>query len=327
MLEKYIELLKNNKKKIILPEGDNEEILESVNTLLDKDIIDIILLGNKELNTVKYPNLIKVTFINPEKSSFLDNYADRLYELRKEKGITREYAKKLLLNDYMYFACMMLLDKKADGIVSGIEHLSSDTIRPALQLIKGKEKLVSSFFIIESNNKLLGSNGIFLFADCALNINPNSEELSIIAKQSINSFRKIVGDTPKLAFLSHSTKGSSNHIIVDKIKNAVELSKKLIPNEIIDGEMQLDAAIIPDIANVKNPNGTIKGDANILIFPDIDSGNIGYKLVERFGNCKAFGPITQGMNYPVNDLSRGSSVDDIIGVIVITALQAMENMI
>lgn len=319
--------LNGEKLRIVLPESEDERILEAASIIIKEDIASIILLGDINNYVDKYEILRNATWINPQNCELLDSYVERLYELRKEKGMTIEEARRLLTTDYMYFACMLLLDKKADGIVSGACHSSSNTLRPALQIIKGKEKLVSSFFIMETDKENLGENGVFIFADCGLNQNPNSEELSVIAKHSIDSFIELVGSTPKVAFLSHSTYGSSNHEMVYKVKDAVALTKQFNSNYLIDGELQLDAAIIPEVAIKKCPESPLKGEANILIFPDLDSGNIGYKLVERFGNNKAYGPLTQGLKYPVNDLSRGSSVEDIVGVIVITCIQAKKSML
>ena len=317
ILEKIKEELKGNKQKIILPEGNSPEVLEAASNILKEDLIDIVIIGEK---TNIYPNLEKCEWINPNDLN-LDYYIDKLYNLRKEKGLTKEQAQELINKDNIYLACLLVLEGKADGIVSGKVHSSKDTIKPALQLIKGKEDLVSSFFIMDTKR------GIYLFSDCSLIQDPTEEQLAKIATESINSFKDLTGQIPKVAFLSHSTYSSSSHQIVDKVKEGVRLAKLANPNEIIDGEMQLDAAIIPEVAAIKCPESPIKGEANILIFPNIDSGNIGYKLVERFGEAKAYGPIAQGLRYPVNDLSRGSSVEDIEGVIVITALQAIKNMV
>ncbi len=314
LIDKMKKELKGNKKKIILPEGNSKEIKEAASNIVKEGLIDLVLIGDKDDN---YPNL---EWINP-KDIDLNYYIEKLYNLRKDKGLTIEEAESLIKNNYMYLACLMLLDKKADGIVSGKTHSSKDTIKPALQLIKGKEELVSSFFIMDTDL------GIYLFSDCSLVQEPTSIDLGNIATLSIKSFNDLVGLTPKVAFLSHSTYSSADSNKVNLVKEGVKLAREKNPNTLIDGEMQLDAAIIPEVAAIKCPTSPIKGEANILIFPDIDSGNIGYKLVERFGNSKAYGPIAQGLNYPVNDLSRGSSVEDIEGVIVITALQATKNMI
>ena len=308
-------ILKNNrKKKIILTEIEDDRILKAVLRVLEEELVDIVLIGKKEGYILEYPILKKAEWINPDDN--INDYTNKLYELRKEKGITKENAYDLIKNNYMYIACLLLLDGYADGIVSGACHTTSDTLRPALQLIKGKEELVSSFFLIEIEDKN------YIFADCGLNQEPTSEDLAVIAHQSIKSYEQLIGEKPKLAFLSFSTHGSSSHKSVDKVIEATKIAKENNPNYLIDGELQLDSAVRPDVANIKCPNSPLKGDANILVFPDLNSGNIGYKLVETFASSKAYGPITQGLNHPVNDLSRGSSIEDIIGVIIITALQA-----
>ena len=326
IIENIKEIIKKNKKRIILPEGSNNKILLAASSVLKEELVDLIILGNKEEVINKYPILDKAVWINPKESDLFNQYVDKLYELRKEKGLTKEEVKSLLETNYMYFACLLILDNIGDGIVSGIENSSSDTLRPALQLIKGKER-VSSFFIMDTNKKELGEEGVFIFSDCGLIQEPSINELALIGKQSMESFKRIIGKTPRVAYLSHSTYDSSKHEKINKVKEASRILKEYNPTYIIDGPMQLDSAIIPEIANIKCPNSMLKGSANILIFPDIDSGNIGYKLVEIFGECKAYGPLTQGLTYPVNDLSRGSSIEDIIGVIIITALQATKNMI
>lgn len=312
------EVKKHEKKKIILPETMDERVLKSACYVLEHELVDLVLIGNKDEIINKYPILVKAEWYDPNDN--IDYYINKLYSLRKDKGLTIEEAKRLIKNDYMYLACLLVLDKKADGIVSGAIHTSGETLRPALQLIKGKEELVSSFFIMEGNKD-------YIFADCGLVIEPSSSELAIISKQSIKSYQQLIGDNPKLAFLSFSTYDSGKHSSVDKVKLATEIAKKNNPDYIIDGPLQLDSAISPEVAKIKCPNSPIKGEANIFIFPDLNSGNIGYKLVERFGGFKAYGPLTQGLNYPVNDLSRGSSVEDIIGVILITSLQATKSMI
>jgi len=313
------EVKKYAKKRIILPETMDNRVLTAATRIVEEDLVDLILIGNKADVISKYPILENVSWIDPNEN--IDEYINKLYSLRKDKGMTIEEAKSLIEKDYMYIACLLLLDNKADGIVSGAMHTSSDTLRPALQLIKGKEELVSSFFVMEKEKE------VYLFADCGLIPEPNSLELATIAKQSIKSYKQLIGDNPKLAFLSFSTYGSSTHKSVDKIKEATNIAKKENENCLIDGELQLDSAIIPEVAAIKCPNSPLKGEANILIFPDLNSGNIAYKLAERFGNFKAYGPLTQGLNKPVNDLSRGSSVEDIIGVILITSLQATKSMI
>lgn len=317
---------KQNKKKIVLPETMDERILKASEIVIKEQIADIILLGDKEKVIERYPLLQQAEWINPKNSILFEEYIDKLVAIRKEKGLTKEEAAKLLLEDYMYFACMLVLENKADGVVSGACHSSSNTLRPALQIIKTESntKLVSSFFLMEVPECSYGENGVFVFADCGLNQNPTSEELAEIAKTSAKSFEQLVGKTPYVAMLSHSTKGSAHHADVDKVVEATKLAQERYPQYYIDGELQLDAAIIPEIAKIKAPNSNVAGKANVLIFPDLDSGNIGYKLVERLAHAKAYGPLTQGIKYPVNDLSRGCSIDDIVGVIAITAYQAQK---
>lgn len=322
-IEKIKLKAKQNKKTIVLPESMDNRVLKAAKIILEEEIANIILIGKEEIiNKDNY--LKKAIIIDPEKSTLTEEYINRLTELRKDKGMTKELATKLLLEDYMYYACMLVLDSKADGIVSGACHSSSNTLRPALQLIKTatNTKLVSSFFLMDIPNCNYGNNGLFIFADCGLNQNPNEEELAYIAYNSAKTYQELVGDTPYVAMLSHSTKGSANHPDVDKVVNATKIAKEKYQEYKIDGEFQLDTAIIPEIAELKGVNSEVVGHVNVLIFPNLDSGNIGYKLVERFAHAKAYGPLTQGMAKPVNDLSRGCSIDDIVGVVAITAVQA-----
>ena len=238
--------------------------------------------------------------------------------------MTREEAKELLLNDYMYYACMLVKEEKADGVVSGACHSTANTLRPALQIIKTKPncELVSAFFLMVVPNCEYGANGTFIFADSGLNQNPTSEELASIAASSAESFNLLVEEEPIVAFLSHSTMGSAKHADVDKVVNAVNIAKEKYPNIKLDGELQADAALVPSVGESKAPGSEVAGHANVLLFPDLDAGNIGYKLVQRLAKAEAYGPITQGINKPVNDLSRGCSADDIVGVVAITSVQA-----
>lgn len=325
-IEKIKLKAKQNKKTIVLPETMDNRILIAAKIILEEEIANIILIGNEEEIINKDNYLKKAIIIDPEKSTLTEEYINRLTELRKDKGMTKDLATKLLLEDYMYYACMLVLDSKADGIVSGACHSSSDTLRPALQLIKtaANTKLVSSFFLMDIPNCNYGNNGLFIFADCGLNQNPNAEELAYIAYNSAKTYQELVEETPYVAMLSHSTKGSANHPDVDKVVNATKIAKEKYSEYKIDGEFQLDTAIIPEIAELKGVNSEVVGHVNVLIFPNLDSGNIGYKLVERFAHAKAYGPLTQGMAKPVNDLSRGCSIDDIVGVIAITAVQAQK---
>lgn len=325
IIDNLIKKAKNNIKTIVLPETTDLRILTAASKV---DFANIILIGEKDkifsLSNENNLDLSNVEIINPktyEKSTELIN---SFYELRKEKGITYDDAKNLILNDYLYFGCMLVKLGYADGLVSGAITTSQKVLRASLQTIKTKPdtKLVSSFFIMELENKNLGENGIFIYSDCGLNINPTSSELVEIAYSSAKSFEKLITSTPKIAMLSHSTYASSKSSDVEKMQIATKIFKEKYPDILLDGELQLDAAIIPNIAKTKAPGSAINGSANILIFPNIDAGNIAYKITERMANAKAYGPITQGMNKPINDLSRGCNTDDIIGTIAITCIQA-----
>ncbi len=326
----FIETMKTKakkyQKKIVLPETMDERVLKAAEVAIKENLADIILIGKKDTIIKDHELLQEATIIDPETSSLTELYIEKLVELRKEKGMTKEEARKLLLEDYMYYACMLVFDHKADGVVSGACHSSANTLRPALQIIKTapNTKLVSAFFLMVVPNCEYGENGVFVFADCGLVQNPTVEQLADIAESSAKSFEQLVGSTPYVALLSHSTKGSAHHADVDKVIEATRLAQEHYPQYKIDGELQLDAAIIPEIASSKAPNSEIAGKANVLIFPDLDSGNIGYKLVQRLAKAEAYGPLTQGINAPINDLSRGCSVEDIVGVIAITAVQAQK---
>ncbi len=317
---------KSNRKRIVLPETMDSRVLEAAEILSQEEICDVILIGKKEEMEQDY-DLSKVTIINPMTSSITDTLTQGLYDLRKSKGLSLEESKDLLLTNYMYYACMLVKVGLADGVVSGACHSTSETLRPALQIIKTKETVpfVSAFFCMDVPNCSYGLNGLFLFSDSGLIQNPTSEELSIIAECSASSFQQLTREKPVVAFLSHSTLGSASHTDVDKVKNAVSIIKSKNPPYLVDGEFQLDAAIVPEVAVSKAPNNPVAGKANVLIFPDLDAGNIGYKLVERLAKAKAYGPITQGMAAPINDLSRGCSVSDIVGVAAITCVQAQNN--
>ena len=308
------ERVKNNPKKtIILTESNDNRVLEAIEYILKNDLANIILLGR--LNNRNY-NLKGLKIVIPEESELLERFTIELYNFRKNKGLTIEESRKLLCENYMYFACMLLRFNLADGVVSGASHTTSSTIKPALQILDRTSLLASTFMLMDIDN----FDKIFLFSDIALNINPNSKELSNITIDSCDSYKKIFNIEPKAALLSYSTYSSAKGESVDKIKNALELCKINRPDLLIDGEMQLDSAIIPSVNQVKAPNSIIKGDANVLIFPDLNAGNIGYKLVNRFASCKSYGPFIQGLNKVVSDLSRGSNTEEIIGTILITCL-------
>ena len=320
------ERAKKDKKKIILPETMDIRVIEAADKILKENIADLILIGKEQdiVRISKGYDISKATIIDPFSSDLTETLIQEFINLRKHKGMTYEDAKKLLLEDYMYYACMLVKMGYANGVVSGACHSSSNTLRPALQIIKAapNSSFVSAFFLMFVPDCKYGENGVFLFADAGLKQNPCSEELAVISGTSADSFQFLVGKEPRVALLSHSTKGSAQHEDVDKVVKAVSLAKKKYPQYKIDGEFQLDAAIIPEVAKIKAPDSPIAGTANVLIFPDLDAGNIGYKLVERLAKAEAYGPITQGIASPINDLSRGCSSDDIVGVVAITAVQA-----
>ena len=324
IIEKIIKKAQKNKKTIVLPEIMDERVLKAAEKIIKEEIANIIIIGDKQSIKSKNIDLNNITFIDPNTSSLTSIFIDKLYKLRKEKGMTLDEAKKLIKEDYMYFSCMLVKEGWADGIVSGACHSTSNTLRPALQIVKTKKdcKLVSGFFLMEVPDCKYGENGVFVFADCGLVQNPTSEELAHIANSSADSFELLTEKKAKIAMLSHSTKGSAKHELIDKVVEATKIAHKNYPHLELDGELQLDAAIIPEIGKMKAPDSKIAGHANTLIFPNLDAGNIGYKLVERLGKAEAYGPLTQGIAAPINDLSRGCSVDDIVGVVAITALQA-----
>ena len=316
-IETIKERARKNLKKIILPETMDERVIDAAIKVRDEKIAQIVLIGKP----IKDVDLTGIEVINPEMT---DNLVKELYELRKDKGMTLEKAKELLLTDYMYYACMLVKLGYADGVVSGACHSTANTLRPSLQIIKTKPgvSLVSAFFLMVVPDCKFGDNGTFIFADSGLEQNPTSERLAVIAGTSAETFELLVGSEPKVAMLSHSTKGSATHADVDKVVSATKLAKEMYPNYKIDGELQLDAAIVPEVAMSKAPGSEVAGYANVLVFPDLDAGNIGYKLVQRLAKAEAYGPITQGIAAPINDLSRGCSVDDIVGVVAITCVQA-----
>ncbi|MDE6701128.1 MAG: phosphate acetyltransferase, partial [Acetatifactor sp.] len=260
----------------------------------------------------------------PKTTDKLDDYVNLLYETRKAKGMTPEAAREILLKDYLTFGIVMVKANDADGMVAGACHSTADTLRPALQILKTAPgvKLVSAFFVMDTQFKDQGENGAFIFADCGLNQDPTAEELAAIADSSSRSFKALVGPKPVIAMLSHSTRGSAKHALVDKVVEATRIAHEQYPNLVLDGELQLDAALVPSVAKTKAPGSPVAGSANILIFPNLDAGNIGYKLVQRLGGAEAYGPMLQGIAKPVNDLSRGCSWQDIVGVVALTAVQA-----
>ena len=321
------EKAKQNLKTIVLPEAEDIRTLEATEMIKKEGYAKVILVGNEEkvkkIAEEKNIDIKDIELRNPEKCSKTKEYAKTLYELRKAKGLTEEQAKKLVL-DPVYYGMMMVKLNEADGLVSGAAHSTSDTLRPALQILKTAPgtKLVSAFFLMVTPSKEYGENGTLIFADSGLNEEPDSEALSEIAISSSKSFKQLVGMEPKVAMLSYSTYGSAHSASTEKVVEATKLVKQKEPDLLVDGELQLDAAIIPEVAEFKAPGTPLKGQANVLVFPDLGAGNIGYKLVQRFGKAEAYGPLCQGIARPVNDLSRGCSSKDIAGVVAITAVQA-----
>lgn len=319
---------KKNIRKIVLPETMDIRVLKAASICEQEKIADIVLIGDEDeiskLATKEQISLDNITIFNPHNNELTSKLIDDLYMLRKEKGMTLDEARDLIMNDYMYCACMLVYENLADGVVSGACHSTSNTLRPALQIIKTAptSKLVSAFFLMIVPNCNYGYNGTFVFSDAGLEQNPTPDRLAAIAYESSKSFKLLTEQEPITALLSHSTKGSAKHDDVTKVVEALNIAKNTYPDLVIDGELQLDAAIVPEVAESKAPGSNVAGHANVLIFPDLDAGNIGYKLVQRLAKAEAYGPITQGMRKPVNDLSRGCSVSDIVGVVAITSLQA-----
>ena len=319
------------KKRIVLPESEDRRTLEAAAKIIAEDIAEVILIGNEEKVRADAKeggfDISKASVVDPLTSEKLDAYVSLFAELRKNKGMTEEKAREILTTDYPYFGVLMVKAGDADGMVSGACHSTADTLRPCLQILKTKPgtKLVSAFFLMVVTNCEFGANGTFIFADCGLNQNPNPEELAAIAASSAESFRMLVGEEPLVAMLSHSSKGSAKHDDVTKVVEATRIAKEQNPELKLDGELQLDAAIVPSVGASKAAGSEVAGKANVLVFPDLDAGNIGYKLVERLAKAEAYGPVTQGIAAPVNDLSRGCSADDIVGVAAITAVQAQSS--
>ena len=322
---------KSDIKTIVLPEATDVRVLKATATVLKEGFANIILVGNKKEILKKAEendlDISKAKIEDPFDSDKYEQFVNCLYELRQRKGMTIEKAKKLVLDPVYYGMLMVKLNSEgADGLVSGAAHSTADTLRPALQILKTAEgtKIVSAFFVMVVPNCEYGENGVFIFADSGLNEKPDSEALSEIAISSSKSFKQLIGKEAKIAMLSYSTYGSAKSEDTEKMINATELVKQKDSSLIIDGELQLDAAIVPEIAKMKAPGSPVEGKANTLIFPDLGAGNIGYKLVQRLAKAEAYGPLCQGIARPVNDLSRGCSSEDIVGVIAITAVQAQK---
>ncbi len=328
LIEKIHEMARQAGKTIVLPEGTEERNLRAADYVLENKLASLILLGNREEILEKsksfgLKNIEKATLIDPKEHAQKTYYANMLVEIRKSKGMTFEQAEKLV-EDPLYLSTLLIKDGKADGEVSGAEHATGDVLRPAFQIIKTLPGVsaVSGAFIMILKDKSFGDEGILVFADCAVNPDPSTKELAEIAVESAKTAKFIAGIEPRVAMLSFSTKGSAKHEKVDKVVEATRMAKEMNPNLKADGELQADAAIIEAIGQKKAPGSEIAGKANVLVFPSLETGNIAYKLVQRLAGAEAVGPVLQGLAAPINDLSRGCSVDDIINMIAITANQA-----
>jgi phosphate acetyltransferase len=324
------EKAKKDRKTIVLPETNDKRTLQAAAEIIKEKIANLILVGDEEKIRVGAEwldlDLHGVKIVNPETTPKLDTYVNLLYECRKNKGMTPEKAREILLSDPLTFGVVMVKNNEADGMVAGACHATADTLRPALQILRTAPgvKLVSGFFILDVPNCEYGHHGTFIFADSGLNQDPTSEELAAIADSSARSFQDLVDAKPIVAMLSHSTKGSAHHALVDKVVEAVKIAHEQYPNLLVDGELQADAAIVPEVARTKAPGSPVAGHANVLIFPNLDGGNNAYKLVQRLAKADAYGPMLQGIARPVNDLSRGCSWQDIVGVVALTCVQAMQ---
>ncbi len=314
-MAKYIEKIKEkaraDKKTIVLPETNDKRTLIATAHILEEDIANIVMIGDEDkiLGGAHWleVDLSGATIINPKKFDRFEEYVELLYATRKSKGMNRDKAREVLIEDPLTFGVVMVKANDADGMVAGACHATAEVLRPSLQILKTAPgvKLVSGFFILDVPDCEYGEEGIFLFADCGLNQDPTPQELAAIADTSAKSFKNLVGAKPIIAMLSHSTKGSAKHPLVDKVVEATRIAKEEYPNLMIDGELQPDAALVPHIAKSKAPGSDVAGKANVLVFPNLDCGNISYKLVQRLGKAEAYGPMLQGVAKPVNDLSRG----------------------
>ena len=327
-LEQISERAKSDIKTIVLPESSDIRTIKAAAIIHEKGLANIVLVGNPEeiKKLAGDLDISKARIVDPLNSDKFEEYANTFYELRKSKGVTPDKAREII-KDNLYYGVMMVKMGEADGMVSGAIHSTADTLRPALQILKTAPgtKLVSAFFVMVVPDCEYGANGAFVYADSGLVENPNADELSEIAIASAKSFKALVQAEPKVAMLSYSTYGSAKSELTEKVIKATQLAKEKAPDLILDGELQADAALVPSVGKSKAPGSPVAGEANVLVFPDLNCGNIAYKLTQRLAKAEAYGPVTQGLARPVNDLSRGCSAEDIVGVVAITAVQA-QNM-
>lgn len=330
LIEQMKERASANPQRIVLPEGTELRTLKAADITLKEKTARILLIGNREkiLQLAEdngLSNISEATIVDPATHPMMEQYVSILYDLRKSKGLTREEAATLACNP-LYLACLMIKNGDADGELAGAQNTTGDVLRPAFQIVKTKPgiSVVSGAFLMFTPTPQYGDNGLLVFADCAVNPNPSAKELAEIALSSAETAKAIAGIEPRVAMLSFSTKGSASHEFVDKVTEATRIAREMDPSLLIDGELQADAALVPEIGKSKAPGSEVAGRANVLIFPDLQAGNIGYKMVERFSGTLAVGPVLQGMAAPINDLSRGCSVEDIVNMIAITANQAIK---
>ncbi len=331
LIDKIIARAKSDKQRIVLPESMEERTLTAANSLIEDGVAEIVLIGNaieikEKAKSLNLTNIAKATIVDPTEHDKRDEYINLLIELRKHKGMTAEKAEQLV-EDPLYLSCLMIKNGDADGEIAGAENTTGNVLRPALQIIKTQPgiRVVSGAFLMFTQLPELGEDGVLLLADCAVMPNPDATELAQIAVSSAQTWSALMKDEPRVAMLSFSTKGSAQNEMVDKVVEATKIAKEIDANLLIDGELQADAAIVPSVSNSKAPGSVLEGKANVLVFPSLEAGNIAYKLVQRLGNAEAIGPILQGMAAPVNDLSRGCSVEDIYRMVAVTANQAIEN--
>ncbi len=330
LLNKIMERAKANPMRIVLPEGTEIRTLKAADIILKEKAAKLILIGDEKkiaelASEHSLTALHEATIVNPETHPKMEDYSRLLFEIRKSKGMTEDEARRLA-KDPLYLGCLMIKAGDADGELAGAQNTTGNVLRPAFQIVKTLPgiSIVSGALLMFTPTPQFGENGLLVFADCAVNPNPSAAELAQIAVSTAQTTRAICGFEPRVAMLSFSTKGSAKHELADKVIEATRIAQEMAPDLLIDGELQADAALVPSIGQSKAPGSKIAGQANVLVFPDLQAGNIGYKIVERFSGAQAVGPVLQGMAAPINDLSRGCSVDDIVKMITITANQAMK---